>query len=141
MTSVFEYDVNEKTQVRMQKLCDKILDLENVRFAGLITNRGSLYSGGFKKDIIPKENDEKRRLMYMRFALESCLRNDFDDSLGPFRYSIIQREKVSILTMNICNYLLLVFTEPNSDLQNQVKSIQSIIKSNEQEFCKFGSSH
>ncbi|MFB5610761.1 MAG: DUF6659 family protein [Nitrosopumilaceae archaeon] len=129
MTLVSEHNVEEISQIRMQKLCDKILELDNIRFAGLISNRGNLFAGGFKKGIIPKEDDEKRRLMYMRFALESCLRNDFDDSLGPFRYSIIQREKVSIFTMNVCNYLLLVFSEPNGDLHNGVKSIQSIIKS------------
>ncbi|HET6516653.1 MAG TPA: DUF6659 family protein [Nitrosopumilaceae archaeon] len=129
MTLVSEYSVEEISQTRMQKLCDKVLELDNIRFAGLISNRGNLFAGGIKKGVIPKEDDEKRRLMYMRFALESCLRNDFDDSLGPFRYSIIQREKVSIFTTNIFNYLLLVFSEPCCDLQNQVKSIQSIIKS------------
>jgi hypothetical protein len=122
---------DEKIHDSMQRLCDDVLDLDDVRFAGLISNTGNLYAGGFKKGITPYEDDEKRRLMYMRFALESCFRHDFDDSFGAFRYSTVQRERVSILTINICNYLLLVFAEPDLDLHALAGRIQSIIDVNE----------
>jgi len=125
---------DEKIHASMQRLCDDVLGLDDVRFAGLISNTGNLYAGGFKKGITPYEDDEKRRLMYMRFALESCFRNDFDDSFGAFRYSTVQREKVSILTINICNYLLLVFAEPDLDLHALAGRIQSIIDENETVF-------
>lgn len=125
---------NEKIHDSMQRLCDDVLGLDNVRFAGLISNTGNLYAGGFKKGITPYEDDEKRRLIYMRFALESSLRSDFDDSFGAFRYSTVQREKVSILTINICNYLLLVFAEPDLDLHALAGRIQSIIDENETVF-------
>ncbi|MDH3203402.1 MAG: hypothetical protein OEL81_01835 [Nitrosopumilus sp.] len=125
---------DEKIHASMQRLCDDVLDLDDVRFAGLISNTGNLYAGGFKKGITPYEDDEKRRLMYMRFALESCFRNDFDDSFGAFRYSTVQRERVSILTINICNYLLLVFAEPDLDLHALAGRIQSIIDENETVF-------
>jgi len=121
----------DKVQSSMQSLCDNVLDLGNVRFAGLVSNHGRLYAGGFKKGITPYEDDEKRRLMYMRFPLESCLRSDFDDSFRSFRYSTVQREKVSILTMNICNHLLLVFAEPFIDLNSLAGTIQSMIDENE----------
>lgn len=124
---------NEKIHDSMQRLCDDVLGLDNVRFAGLISNTGNLYAGGFKKGITPYEDDEKRRLIYMRFALESSL-SDFDDSFGAFRYSTVQREKVSILTINICNYLLLVFAEPDLDLHALAGRIQSIIDENETVF-------
>ena len=125
---------DEKIHASMQRLCDDVLGLDDVRFAGLISNTGNLYAGGFKKGITPYEDDEKRRLMYMRFALESSLRSDFDDSFGAFRYSTVQREKVSILTINICNYLLLVFAEPDLDLHALAGRIQSIIDENETVF-------
>ena len=125
---------DEKIHDSMQRLCDDVLGLDNVRFAGLISNAGNLYAGGFKKGITPYEDDEKRRLMYMRFALESSLRSDFDDSFGAFRYSTVQREKVSILTINICNYLLLVFAELDVDLHVLAGRIQAIIDENETVF-------
>jgi hypothetical protein len=125
---------DEKIHASMQRLCDDVLGLDNVRFAGLISNTGNLYAGGFKKGITPYEDDEKRRLMYMRFALESSLRSDFDDSFGAFRYSTVQRKRVSILTINICNYLLLLFVEPDLDLHALAGRIQSIIDENETVF-------
>ena len=123
--------LKEEIHSSMQGLCDNVLELENVRFAGMISNFGNLYVGGFKDGITPYENDEARRSMYMKFALESNFRKDFDDSFGAFKYSTIQREKVSILTINICNYLLLVFVEPGVDLHALADRIQSIIDENE----------
>lgn len=123
--------IKEEIHSSMQGLCDNVLELENVRFAGLISNFGNLYVGGFKDGITPYENDKARRSMYMKFALESNFRRDFDDSFGTFKYSTIQREKVSILTINICNYLLLVFAEPYVDLRALAGRIQFMIDENE----------
>lgn len=119
----------------MQKLSQNIIDLDNVRFAGLIDKQGTLFAGGFKKGIIPHEDDTKRRQTYVKMALESCLRNDFNDSLGTFKYSTISREKVSIITMNVCDHLLLVFTEPNLDLHTLAGMIQSLIDENNAKYC------
>lgn len=125
---------DEKIHASMQRLCDDVLDLDDIRFAGLISNSGNLYAGGFNEGITPYEDDEKRRLMYMKFTLESNFRSDFNDSFGAFRYSTVQREKVSILTINICNYLLLVFAEPYVDLHALAGRIQAIIDENETVF-------
>ncbi|HUU47726.1 MAG TPA: DUF6659 family protein [Nitrosopumilaceae archaeon] len=111
-----------------------MLELKNVRFAGLISNYGNLYVGGFKEGIDPYESNEKRRLMYMRFALESSFRNDFDGSLGEFKNSIIQRANVSIITMNICSYLLLVFADPDIDTKVLLHRLESIIKNKQKSF-------
>lgn len=124
----------ENPKESMQKLCENILELENLRFAGLINKQGKLFAGGFKKGIVPHEDDEKRRQTYVKLALESCLRNDFNDSLGKFKYSTISREKVSIITMNICDHLLLVFAEPDLDLHLLAGRIQSIIDESESEY-------
>lgn len=120
----------EKIHSSMQKLCEDVLSLGDIRFAGLVSDQGNLYAGGFKEGITPYEDDEKRRLMYMRFALESSLRSDFDDSFGKFRYSTVLREKISILTINICNHLLLVFAEPDVDLDVLANTIQVLIDEN-----------
>jgi len=125
---------DEKIHDSMQRLCDDVLDMDNIRFAGLISNSGNLYAGGFNEGITPYEDDEKRRLMYMRFALESCFRSDFDNSFGAFRYSTVQRERVSILTINICNYLLWVFAEPDIDIHALAGRIQAILDENETVF-------
>jgi hypothetical protein len=76
--------------------------------------------------------------MYIRFALESCFRKDFDESFGAFTYSTIQRERISILTINICNYLLLVFAEPQIDIHKLAERIRTTINENEMTTLKLG---
>ena len=125
---------NDDVRESMQKLCQSILELDNLRFVGLINKQGKLFAGGFKEGIVPYEDDKKRRKTYVKLALESCLRNDFNDSLGKFKYSTINREKVSIITMNVCNHLLLVFTEPDLDLHTLTGRIKSLIDENEMEY-------
>ena len=124
------HQTQEKIKESMQVLCDKILEIEDVRFSGLIDNYGNLYSGGFQEGITPFENDERRRSLYMNFALETAFRKDFDDSLGAFNYSLVSRNKVSILTVPICNYVLLVILEPLTDFPQIILKIQKIIENN-----------
>ena len=130
MHAVIEDNVKES----LQQLCQNILELDNLRFAGLINKQGNLFAGGFKKGIVPLEDDKKRRQTYVKLVLESCLRNDFNDSLGKFKYSTISREKVSIITMNVCDHLLLVFAEPDLDLHILTGRIQRLIDENETKY-------
>ena len=73
----------------MENLCKRILEIKNILFAGITYNMGNLHTGGFKKGSIPKIIYSKRRQMYMRFALESCFRKDFDDYLESFITALI----------------------------------------------------
>jgi len=126
VTLIVEDRPKQKINSSMEELCDKILQLKNIQFAGIIDTMGNLYSGGFKEGIIPKICDAERHQMYMKFALESCFRRDFDDSLGTFRSAVIQRDDSTIFTFNICNYLLLILTEfpiVNSSLMTKVQNL------------------
>ena len=69
----------------------------------------------------------------MNFALETAFRKDFDDSLGSFTYSLVQRTKVSILTVPICNYVLLVILEPLTEIPPIVAKIRGMIEDNKAE--------
>ena len=101
--------------------------MQNVRFAGLIDNYGNLYAGGFSNGITPHVDDEDRRSIFMKFVLETAFRRDYDDTFGECKYSAVQRGKVSIITIPICNYVLLVFLEPDVDTLSFVHAIQHVI--------------
>ena len=131
MTLIVDERSNEKVHSSMENLCKRILEMKNISFAGIIDTMGNLYAGGFKKGCLPKVSDANRRQMYMRFALESCFRKDFDDSLGQFVSAIIQRKECTIFTINVCDHLLIIFTEipdPNSLLFG---TIQKLVLNNE----------
>ena len=125
---------SEKINSTMENLCKEILEINNIHFAGVIDTMGNLYAGGFKKDAIPKLGDAERRQMYMKFALESNFRRDFDDSLGIFRSSVIQRDNSTIFTFNVCNYLLLVLTDSPNLNGNLMTKIQNLVLDNKKEF-------
>ncbi len=124
---------SEKVKPSMENLCKKILEIKNIQFAGIIDTMGNLYSGGFKKGVIPKLGDSERRQMYMKFALESCFRKDFDDSLGTFRSAIIQRDNNTIFTFNVCNYLLLVLTNSPNVNGSLMTKVQNLVLNNKKE--------
>lgn len=126
---------DEKIHSSMENLCYKILESKNIQFAGIIDTMGNLYAGGFKNGAKPKVSESKRRQMYMRFALESCFRKDFDDSLGPFSSAIIQRKNCTIFTINVCNYLLIVFTEFPIQNSSLMKKIQKLVHDNKLNFA------
>lgn len=124
--NIEDRSTDEKVNFSMENLCQRILEIKNIQFAGIIDTMGNLYAGGFKQGKIPKIGDSERRQMYMKFALESCFRKDFDDSLGTFRSAVIQRDNSTIFTFNICGYLLLVFTDSpslNSGLMTKVQNL------------------
>ena len=114
----------------MEKLCQSILEIRNIQFAGIIDTMGNLYAGGFKDAAIPKVSETEKRQMYMKFALESCFRRDFDSSLGAFRSAVIQRENCTIFTFNICQYLLLVFTETQIVNNTLLTKVQNLVLEN-----------
>jgi len=127
MTLIVNEISNEKIQSSMENLCDKILGIKNIQFAGIIDLMGNLYAGGFKNGAKPKVSEPKRRQMYMQFALESCFRKDFDDSLGSFSSAVIQRKNSTIFTINVCNYLLIVFTEIPIQNLSFFENIQKLV--------------
>lgn len=46
-----------------EDICDLLLKEPKIRFAGIINNKGRLVSGGFSRDTIPYEKDEKRKMI------------------------------------------------------------------------------
>lgn len=134
MTLIVDDRSSEKANLPMENLCKEILEINNIHFAGVIDTMGNLYAGGFKQDAIPKLGDAERRQMYMKFALESCFRKDFNDSLGTFRSAVIQRDNSTIFTFNICNYLLLILTDSPSVNGSLMTKVQNLVLDNKKEF-------
>ena len=73
--------------------CERLLQEEEVRFAGIINEQGTLISGGFKKGLTPLEGDETKLKNFMEFVSNISIRKDFDESLGPINYLAARRDK------------------------------------------------
>jgi hypothetical protein len=106
--------------------CKKLLEEDEIRFAGLINSMGKLVAGGFKKGVTPLEDDGERQKMYMELALRVSMRMEFDYCFGKVKYSASRREKVVMISFPINNTVLLVSTEPNVDIDRTSRKIMKL---------------
>jgi len=112
---------------KFEQRCDKLLEQDEIRFAGLINNRGKLVSGGLKKGVTPLEDDVERQKMYMELALRVSMRMEFDYCLGPVKYSASRREKAVMMSFPINNKVFFISAETWVDIEKLAKKIMLII--------------
>jgi hypothetical protein len=107
--------------------CKKLLEEDEIRFAGLINSMGRLVAGGFKDDIRQLEDDAERQKMYMELALRVSMRKEFDYSLGSVKYTASRREKAVMLSFPMNSNVLLVSAEPNVDIDKTANKIIKLV--------------
>ncbi len=111
--------------------CQKILEEEEIRFAGIINESGSLVSGGFKKDIIPLEGDEARLKSFMEFISKVSIRKEYDKTLGPINYLAARRDKAVLVSFPfpISKFVLLISANPSVDIEKLATRVMDIFSS------------
>lgn len=97
------------------KIKEILLEPE-IRFCGLIDCDGELIEGDMRSDVIPFENDVKRRQMFQELAHRVANRQGFDANLGRVKYSSSRREKVVMMSFPIGKYILMVIAEPSVNI-------------------------
>ena len=111
-----------------EKLCKSIYALhDDIRYAGVIDETGALVAGGMKKGIDSIVDETSEELYLSQTALRRSMRERFDPSMGKARFSHVEREKISILTIYINKHLLLVTLEPNIDSHTSVDIAEDIL--------------
>ena len=109
------------------KKCSKLLEENEIRFAGLLNPMGNLVAGGFKKGIEPLKDEVERKKMFMEAVLRVRTRQDFDDNLGPVRYAASRRDTVVMMTFPILiDHILLISAESYVDIDKTAKKIMRI---------------
>ena len=111
------------------KLCNEIKELDpEIRFAGVINERGQLVAGGMKEGIEPLESEREDEMLFMELALKAKMRKEFDKQLGLVNFAMALREKVIAMSFPIgSSDILYVFADPNVDYRKLIEKIQSVI--------------
>ena len=107
---------NSKYLEKCQKQCEKILSEPEIRFVGIISEMGKLISGGFKKGVVPLQDDSERQTLYMELALRVATRREFDSSMGRVKYSAARREKVVMMSFPLKNCILMIVAVPHVNI-------------------------
>lgn len=105
----------------IEKACDDILKGSGVRFVGVINRMGKLVVGKHESSIKSHLLDNEDQMVYMQLAMEIFLRQEFDQKLGQIDYVLSKRKKVSMISIPIEKYLVLVSTEPSVNVDDVFK--------------------
>lgn len=100
----------------IKKEIKDILSEPEIRFCGLIDSSGELIVGDFRKDVIPLENDVRRKQMYQELAHRVANRQGFDASLGRVKYSSSRRENVVMMSFPIGKYVIMITADPSVNI-------------------------
>lgn len=108
--------------------CQRLLEENEIRFAGIINSEGILISGGFKKGITPLEEDETRLKSFMEFVSKVSIRKEYDQSLGPINYLAARRDKAVLVSFPfpVSKIVLLISANPSVDIEKLAKKTVDI---------------
>jgi hypothetical protein len=108
--------------------CQKMLDEEEIRFAGIINEDGNLVSGGFKKEIDPLEGDEAKLKSFMEFVSKVSIRKEYDKTLGPINYLAARRDKAVLVSFPfpVSKFVLLISANPSVDIEKLATKVMNI---------------
>ncbi len=108
--------------------CQKMLDEDEIRFAGIINEDGNLVSGGFKKGITPLETDEARLKSFLEFVSKVTIRKEYDETLGPINYIAARRDKAVLVSFPfpVSRFVLLISANPSVDIEQLAAKVVDI---------------
>ena len=102
------------------KKCDSILKEPLVRFVGVINNMGRQIAGGYKKTVTPLVDEEDHKIS-LEHALEIMITKDLDEPLGPIESIVTRRKKVTMITIPMEKFSVLISTERNTDVEKIIR--------------------
>ena len=113
-----------------RNLCDKIIKLDrNIRFVGIVNNRGEVIEGGFQQGVEPLLDETEEQQMYIQSLWNLTTLESYSDRLGRVRYSITEHEKVTLMTFPLGDGILCLSTTPKANMNKIRERVAKAIKS------------
>jgi len=109
--------MDEKTDIHEYELkCSELLNDEEVRFAGLLDEFGTLLAGGYKQGMTPKLTKEQHLSVCKELASRVAKRKKLDTELGHVKYSASRREHVVIMSFPIYEKVIMIVSESHINI-------------------------
>lgn len=112
--------INDQELEMLATACDTIRELPKIRFVGIINKMGKLVVGKFREGVESYLDNKEDGMAYMEIAMEVFLREEFDEKLGAIDYVHSKRKKISMISIPIGKYLVLVSAEPDLNVDTVV---------------------
>ena len=93
----------------LNKVCELILNVnKKICFAAVINERGRVLQSKDRMGIIDCMPITKQDMFFMEYTLRQNMRKEFDDDFGYVKYTYTEREKETLFTFPLDNYLIIV---------------------------------
>ncbi|MDE1769782.1 MAG: hypothetical protein KGI28_04425 [Thaumarchaeota archaeon] len=102
--SMYEFD----------SLCANIAKInDSIELVAILNNKGRVIEISEREDGINKElMPQKREMFFMESVLKSSMNKEHDNEFGKVHGTIIEREKFTIFSFDVLNYVIVVISRP-----------------------------
>jgi hypothetical protein len=110
-------------------LCDIIIKLDrNIRFVGIVNDKGEVIEGGFQNGVEPLLEGSDEQEMYTNSLTNIALLKNYSDRLGKVKYSLTEHQKIAMMTFPLDNGILcLSVYSKDTDVDKLKNTILDII--------------
>jgi hypothetical protein len=114
--------------MNFNKLCNDFLKSNSkIRFVGILNSRGGLIAQKIRNDYTPLlSDDEFQMIVYYTTDRLNRLQN-LQHKLGTVKETVTKYEYANTITMFLDKNLILISTEPNSDVPKIISTLGKII--------------
>jgi hypothetical protein len=111
----------------LDKLCYWIFKFDRrVRYAGVLDDTGRVIAGGMRKGISSLEPVSEDLRLMANLTIQIGTDKTWDQYFGKIQYTLVKREKVTMLIFGIGKDLLLITTQPDFDL-DQIAQLRDTV--------------
>ena len=91
----------------LDNLCDTIIKLDrNIRFVGIVNDKGEVIEGGFQDGVEPLLEGSDEQEMYTNSLSNMTLLKNYSDRLGKVKYTLTEHQKIAMMTFPLDNGIL-----------------------------------
>jgi uncharacterized protein DUF6659 len=99
-------------------LCERIVKLDpQIRFVGIVNSKGEVVEGGYQEGVEPLLDGQDEQIMYMHSLSNMALLHDLSDKLGNVKYSLIEHQKVVLMTFPLNSDILCLSISSGADVE------------------------
>jgi len=99
-----------------EQKCRDLLTDEEIRYAGLLDEFGTLLAGGHKTGMTVRLTEGQLESVCKELASRVAKRKKFDEELGHVKYSASRREHVVIMSFPIYDKVVMLVAESNVNI-------------------------
>ncbi len=117
LKSLQNFENRSHSPEMLESVCNLILDLDpNIRFVGVINNKGKLLTRIMKKRIRALITPQDQEILFMEIALGVRMRKEHDSHLGPVNFTVSYGNKMVSMNFPLGDEILCVSAGKKIDL-------------------------